>query len=85
MKNKKVFGGLVVVAVLLPGTTVLYIAGVERAGVTSATVVFAEGGDEPFEPVGPCGGIASECVEVGGFCAKDLGTGGAAISDGVAQ
>ncbi len=76
MKNKKILGGLAVVAVLLPGTTVLYIAGVERAGVTSATVVFAEGGDEPFEPVGPCGGIASQCVVAGGFCANNLGTDG---------
>ena len=36
MKSKKILGGLVVVAVLLSGTTVLYFAGVERAGVTPA-------------------------------------------------
>jgi len=36
MKNKKILGGLVVVAVLLSGTTVLYFAGVERPGVTPA-------------------------------------------------
>lgn len=74
MKNKKIPGGLVVVAVLLSGTTVLYLAGVERVGVTPANAVPpGEGGDPPY--IGPPGG-GSDCSEAGGFCAEAMGMGG---------
>ena len=69
MKNKKILGGLVVVAVLLSGTTVLYFAGVERAGVTPALA-------DQHEIGGGGGGEGSDCTDAGGFCAKDLGTDG---------
>lgn len=36
MKNKKILGGMVVLVIILSGTTVLYLAGVERSGVTPA-------------------------------------------------
>jgi len=61
MKNKKFLGGLVVLVVLLSGTTVLYFAGVERAGVTPAFARLDDG---------------TSCSAAGGFCAIDLGTGG---------
>ena len=65
MKNKKILGGLVVVVVLLSGTTVLYFAGVERVGVTPATAVPPGGGGAPKKLAAPPGGIC----EVG-FCAR---------------
>lgn len=73
MKNKKILGGLVVVAVLLSGTTFLYFAGVERAGPTP---VLAGDPDDPA--VGPpCGeGGCGGCIAAGGFCAVSVGTGG---------
>lgn len=61
MKNKKILGGLVAVAVLLSGTTVLYFAGVERPGVTP---VLARPPDD------------NDCHIAGGFCAIDLGMSG---------
>jgi hypothetical protein len=61
MKNKKILGGLVVVAVLLSGTTVLYFAGVELPGVTPT---LARPPDD------------NDCHVAGGFCAIDLGMGG---------
>jgi len=72
MKNKKILGGLVVVAVLLSGTTVLYFAGVERAGVTPATAVVPGGGGEPPKMAA----APTDCGAVGGFCAVDLGKDG---------
>ena len=68
MKRKKILGGLVVVAVLLSGTTFLYFAGVERPGVTPALA--------RITPEGP----PSDCAAAGGFCAVDLGMGGGCIS-----
>jgi hypothetical protein len=70
MKNKKILGGLVVVAVLLSGTTVLYFAGVERAGLSRALA--QEPPPEPVDPGGDCG----VCDEPGAFCAVSLGMGG---------
>ena len=61
MKNKKILGALVVVAVLLSGTTVLYFAGVDRLGVTPAFARLDDG---------------TSCSAAGGFCAIDLGTDG---------
>ena len=57
MKNRKILGGLVV-TVLLSGTTVLYLAGVDRAGVSKALA-----GPIP-PPLGPPGGLCDV-----GFCA----------------
>ena len=70
MKNKKILGGLVVVAVLLSGTTVLYFAGVERAGVTPALADQHEIGG------GGGGGDCGGCTEPGTFCAVLLSNGG---------
>lgn len=71
MKSRKFLGGLVVVAVLLSGTTVLYFAGVDRPGVTPALA------EVPLrDPGGACGSIGSDCLNLGGFCAVDLGMGG---------
>lgn len=67
MKMKKILGGLVVVAVLLSGTTVLYFAGVDRAGLTPALAV--PDGEPVILPSG-------DCADAGGFCADNLGTGG---------
>jgi hypothetical protein len=60
MKNKKILSGLVMVAVLLSGTTVLYFAGVERAGVTPA-IAKPGGGD-----CGPGGWCARLDGQAGG-------------------
>jgi len=65
MKNKKFLAGLVVVAVLLSGTSVLYFAGVERVGVTPTLA--------SVPPDGPPGG---DCEAAGGFCAVSLGMDG---------
>lgn len=61
MKRKKILGGLVVVAVLLSGTTVLYFAGVERPGVTPALAMPPPGGCEP-------GAFCAEGMGDGGGC-----------------
>ncbi len=68
MKRKKTLGGLVVVAVLLSGTTVLYFGGVERPGVTPALAEHEISG-----------GGGSGCP-AGSFCAIGLGTGGGCAS-----
>jgi len=73
MKKKNTLSGLVVVIVLLSGTTDFYFLGVERPGVTP---VLAQD-PEPDPGGGGCGGGAcGGCVAAGGFCAVDQGTGG---------
>jgi len=60
MKKKNILGGLVVVVVLLSGTTVLYFAGFKGPGITQALA----------EPVG-----SDDCPE-GTFCGRQVGTDG---------
>jgi hypothetical protein len=61
MKRKKILGGLVVVVVLLSGTTVLYFAGVDRPGVTPALAIPPGGDCEP-------GAFCAVDLGMGGGC-----------------
>jgi hypothetical protein len=61
MKRKKILSGLVVVVVLLSGTTFLYFAGVERAGVTPALAMLQDGDCGP-------GGFCAVDLGMGGGC-----------------
>jgi hypothetical protein len=63
MKSKKGFIGLIAGMVVLSGSTLLYLAGVERVGVTPALAT-------------PPGGGQGDCP-VGAFCGKEVGQGGA--------
>ena len=70
MKSKKILSGLVVVVVLLSGTTFLYFAGVQRAGPTPA-LAQKVGDEEPVVP-GPCpiGAFCGRWIDNSGGCAE---------------
>jgi len=67
MKSSKFLGGLVVVTVLLSGTAVLYLAGVDRGGVSKAL------GQPVPPPLGPPG---DEDCPPGAFCGTLIGQAG---------